>query len=244
MKRLVWLVIGVVLTLFYGCQPGSNAHTSYNPDADFSKFRTFAWLPKQLPEQQGEQLNDVMSLYNNELIELKIKRMVNSDLLDKGLYLDSLNPDLLFTYSIVMENRERYTNTPLVVNQPNLAVPRFYNYFEQPFTMYNYLTNDYNIYPYTTYFGGVNIYNTTPDGIYYGAGIYRPQILGNISEKVQYKEGTLVIDVIDRKTNQLIWRGYSSESLNSPSMFENLLPSQINGIMEQFPSPYLSNGLY
>ena len=32
---------------------------------------------------------------------------------------------------------------------------------------------------------------------------------------VPYTESTLIIDVIDAKTNQLVWRGYDSDALNS-----------------------------
>jgi Domain of unknown function (DUF4136) len=49
---------------------------------------------------------------------------------------------------------------------------------------------------------------------------------------VPYTESTLIIDVIDAKTNQLIWRGYDSDTLNSGKP-EKTLDSAVGHIVSR-----------
>jgi hypothetical protein len=49
---------------------------------------------------------------------------------------------------------------------------------------------------------------------------------------VPYTESTLIIDVIDAKTNQLVWRGYDSDTLNSGKP-EKTLDSAVDHILSR-----------
>lgn len=49
---------------------------------------------------------------------------------------------------------------------------------------------------------------------------------------VPYTESTLIIDVIDARTNQLVWRGYDSDTLNSGNP-EKTLDSAVNHIVSR-----------
>jgi Domain of unknown function (DUF4136) len=49
---------------------------------------------------------------------------------------------------------------------------------------------------------------------------------------VPYTESTLIIDVIDAKTNQLIWRGYDSDTLNTGKP-EKTLDSAVDHIVSR-----------
>lgn len=56
---------------------------------------------------------------------------------------------------------------------------------------------------------------------------------------VQYEAGTLVLDVIDRRTNRLIWRGWAQDSVEEPLNDRDRMNEAINeavtGMMARFP---------
>jgi hypothetical protein len=52
---------------------------------------------------------------------------------------------------------------------------------------------------------------------------------------VPYTEETLIVDVIDAKTNQLIWRGYNQDSLNLGKADKDFT-SAVNDVLKKFHS--------
>jgi hypothetical protein len=58
---------------------------------------------------------------------------------------------------------------------------------------------------------------------------------------VQYEAGTLVIDVIDARTNRLIWRGWAQRAVGGMLANQDTMARQINEaiarMFEQFPKP-------
>jgi hypothetical protein len=53
-----------------------------------------------------------------------------------------------------------------------------------------------------------------------------------------YEEGTLIIDMVDAKTNQLVWRGAGSVALDnnmSPEKANNLVNSVVGKIFSKYP---------
>ncbi|MFN3405714.1 MAG: DUF4136 domain-containing protein [Cytophagaceae bacterium] len=234
-------VLMIIMLVFLGaCATTTpSAYHSYDTAADFTKYRTFAWITAEkedCPEPADK------TLYDNPLIEKHIKQRVSQRLREKGMRLDRDNPQVLINYDIIVENKERIVNIPIIANQPNFAIynPNIVSP-TTPYFMYNYLRNDFTVYPYHFHYSGVNIYNTTPGGMYYGYNIMGPYVIGSHFEKMNFKEGTLVIDVIDRETNSLIWRGWSNEVLHNPAEFEVFLPAQIDQILARYPIPTLGN---
>jgi len=80
-------------------------------------------------------------------------------------------------------------------------------------------------------------YGYAPFGYpYYGYGYYaNPVVVGYNTQQVPYTEGTLVIEVIDRKTNQLVWKGWSVGTLNNEEDLEQQLPKDIRKIFTKYP---------
>jgi len=50
---------------------------------------------------------------------------------------------------------------------------------------------------------------------------------------VPYKEGTLIIDIMDTKSRKLVWRGFGVGELHNPQKTVKELPKVVNGIIEQ-----------
>ncbi len=65
-------------------------------------------------------------------------------------------------------------------------------------------------------------------GAYYGRGYY-----GSSIEVDQYTEGTLFIDIVDAKTNELVWRGWVKRRVT-----DNIKESMINKAVAQVFKKY------
>jgi hypothetical protein len=70
---------------------------------------------------------------------------------------------------------------------------------------------------------------------------YRP-FYGGVSTTTSrvrhYKEGTIVIEIVDFKTNQLIWQGAAAGALtglNSPEDADEVVPKAVRDILAKFP---------
>lgn len=61
-----------------------------------------------------------------------------------------------------------------------------------------------------------------------------PRIMGTGIEQVDYKEGTIVIDLIDRKTNEIVWRG-RAEDLVAPENLDEEIRSYVDAIFDRLP---------
>lgn len=61
-----------------------------------------------------------------------------------------------------------------------------------------------------------------------------PRIVGNGIEQVAYKEGTIVIDLIDRRTNEIVWRG-RAEDLIAPGNLDEEIRSYVDAIFDKLP---------
>ncbi|MES2267363.1 MAG: DUF4136 domain-containing protein [Bacteroidota bacterium] len=134
----------------------------------------------------------------------KVQEATRQALVSKGLTLENQNPDLLVRYLTVTG---RGSKTEF----------------------------------YSPYYGG---------GFYGGwgyGGWYRPWGFGfgwggpwgyggwgpTYAQKVHYKEGTIIIDLIDSKTQQVVWRGYGVGELHNPKQTMRDIPKVVEGIIKQ-----------
>ncbi len=51
----------------------------------------------------------------------------------------------------------------------------------------------------------------------------------------RYKEGTLVLDVIDREKKQLVWRSWGSSVVNDPAKRDELIREAVHKMLAKFP---------
>lgn len=77
-----------------------------------------------------------------------------------------------------------------------------------------------------------------------GAGFYRGErFLPELSEKtycenpeiVNYDDGTLIIDIVDAHTTQLVWRASMSDIIDNPSYSGKVFSKKVNRILKKFP---------
>jgi hypothetical protein len=143
----------------------------------------------------------------NMAADAKIKDAATMALQAKGLTLDQRNPDLIVSYSSVVGKGTR-------------------------------------TYYYPEYYGG-GFYPGFGFGLGYGGwgGWYRPYYYaygapfmygGTGVSQENYKEGTLIIDLIDRRSKQIVWRGFGVGEVHRNQQ-KNIddLPKVVAGVLDQ-----------
>lgn len=139
--------------------------------------------------------------------------------------------DNSFVNEIIIDeinNNMEDLNYRLDRNQPDLLV--FYHVMmeeESPvnstpvYTNYSYYRPGYYIGPYYHDYAYNNYFTI-------------PRLAGDHIEQVPYKEGTIVIDIVDRSNNEIIWRGKANDVV-MPDDLEQELRAYINAIFGNFP---------
>lgn len=195
------LYIASLLSLMYllqGCAP-MQAFSDYDKSQDYTKYKTFAWLPR------ADSVHNYW--YDNPIIEKNVKYFGNKELTDRGYAVDVNSPDLLIEYYSTVKNQQYTVSNPVYTNNPY--------YYNAAYNTYN-GRRGYN--PAMAYG-----YNNTPYTLSYQ------------NQTVTYEEGTLLIDIIDRRQNRLIWRGWSVGTVDDEQDLENQLQLDIHKIFKQLP---------
>lgn len=130
----LWSTCLAFVFLVAGCGP--TAHIEKDDNADFSRYRTFAWLDK----------DDKGNRNKNDLTEQRIRQAVNEQLKAKGWQESDSDPDILLSYDVLVERSVRTESDP-VYTRPFTRT--FYNPYRRRFI---------NVY-YPSQFVGYDTYN-------------------------------------------------------------------------------------
>jgi hypothetical protein len=195
--------------LFAGCAT-VDIYSDYDHTADFTSHKTFAWIPN--PDQPYKN-----NQFNNQIVESNIKNYASKEMQILGYTVDIDSPDLLIEYNLMIEKKTTTVQTPIYNNQ----------YYSYPYPYYNHPYN-YDMQR-SPYYDNYRRYA-------YGYQQQMPYIIGYRTDQIPYTEGTLTISVIDRKTNKMIWRGWSVGTVTDPQSYEAELQKDIHKIFEKYPT--------
>ena len=177
MKRISLYIYATMILLAACYSPTANLYQSEKtPGIDFQNYKTYAWLPTKD--------TSFTKLANKKTVESALASAVSQQLNARGMKFDSLTPDCLFTYSLVLTKTYEVGQAPPPVYAPNSnagALPGQYD-------MYYYV-------PAST-------------------AMYNPDLYQGSMKVTTFRDGTLVIDMIDRKTNQIVWRTNAQGKVN------------------------------
>jgi hypothetical protein len=137
----------------------AEVRTNHDPQADFSAFKTYAWI---------EPHEDYQGWRPPQHLDIRLRRVVDDIMAEKGYQRAPVLPmaDLLLVYYASVHTELRITGTP------------------------------YGLYP----GWGYSYWNGAP----YGPTDVR-----------RYAEGTVMLDIIDRKAKQLVWTGQVTSAIQS-----------------------------
>lgn len=118
MKNNLKLWSGSLGVVFLLASCASTAHIEKDDNADFSRYKTFAWIDKD-----GEGRGDRNK--SNDFTEQKIQNAVSKELEKSAGWRESKSrPDVYLSYDVLVERATKETNDP-VYSQPYSRV--FYN---------------------------------------------------------------------------------------------------------------------
>jgi hypothetical protein len=165
---IVPVLIVLSLTFFTGCNEDYTVKSQKDQKFNFKTLKTYAWLP--FVDSISARGVDHFQLCN------AIASSIDDQFFKRGSKVDTINPDFLVRYSIMLSNSINVVSTPI------------YDY--RPAVSYGY---------HGGYYGG-----------YGSVGVYSQAVqVGTNVQQIPYRNGQLVIDVIDHKTNNVVWRGYA-----------------------------------
>ena len=179
MKTCAWLAL-VSAAGWIACS-GIRVTTDYDPNADFSDVRSYAWLDES-SGVEGDR-PDVASL-----LDRRVRAAVEAEFQRKGIQrVDRSAAKVLVTYHLGVESK-------LDVDTINTG---------------------YGYGPYGRY-GGISSTTTVRE----------------------YQEGTLLIDVVEPSSKQLVWRGAGQARIreySKPEEREQRINQAVKEILEKFP---------
>jgi hypothetical protein len=119
MKRKLGMWTGILSFVFLLASCASTAHIEKDDAADFSSYKTYAWL-----EKDGKESND--------MVEMKIREAVNRELQKTSGWREVKNrPDVLLSYDVLVERNVQERNDP-VYSRPYTRV--FYNRYTRRYS--------------------------------------------------------------------------------------------------------------
>lgn len=155
MKHTFLILIAITLTAG-SCSTYAKVYSDYDRSADFSKYKTFAWLPDKADSNNTP--------YNNEIIRNTIRNYFGRCMSDRGYSFNAENPDVLMQLVITNAKKERVVTTypPSYYYRPYYYGSFYYN----PYSFGYY----YRYYPFYGYSYGSG-FSTTPKVEYVNGSI-------------------------------------------------------------------------
>ncbi len=170
-------IAGVALVAS-ACASGISVNSDFDPQANFSSYRTFAWMP--LPRNTDYRLN-------NDLVDGRIRSAIENQLQANGYQLGPAEgADFKVGYHAALEGKM-----------------------------------------------DVRTINT-----YYGYGWEQWSTISSQTYVDEYTEGTLVVDIVDAKSNELVWRGSGQGEVREradPDERTRRINDAIAKILAEFP---------
>ena len=204
MKNKILLTL-ITITLLAGCSVYNKIYSDYDRSADFTKYKTFAWLPDK---------DSSNTATNNQIIRNNTINYFSHCMGERGMKANVDRPDVLLQLVVKSIKKEYSTTTTASYNYPgyNNSNPYYYPY---PSTFY-YRAHNYS-----------NYYNYTPFNNYSNRTY--------TTQKVEYTQSTITLNVIDVKQNKLVWIGTAEGDLYDPSYIEYNLHPAVYDILTNYP---------
>jgi hypothetical protein len=200
------LVLPVLLAV--GC--AAPAHVEKDETADFTHYKTFAWVNssenKEVKHADNKK-DDKEKKEDNNKKEDKTRR---NDLMDKQVQA-AVNKEL------EKEGWHEDKNHPDVLISYDMLVERATKDASNPVYSNPYSRIYYN--PYLRRYGTI---------------YYPSTFLGYDNNPVSIREGTLTVTMVDAKTDQTVWQGWTTGEVNSRNVTQKEIQGSVRSIFKKF----------
>jgi hypothetical protein len=104
MKQILILCSFALTLVLFSCTGSINTFGEYSKSVDFSKYKTYAWIPSDNTD------------LNNQSIERMSGKLItsvsNEELKKKGMVLDAEKPDAVFRFKVDVKSQINYSQSP------------------------------------------------------------------------------------------------------------------------------------
>jgi len=147
------------------------------------------------------------SPYNNKVIRNNIRNYFGRSFSERGYMVDLENPDVLLQLVVANKKQEKEV---------------LYHAYPSPYYYcpYYYCSEYFSPYSYNYYYR------------YYGDYCYP---FGYCQEKIEYVEGSITLNVIDRKQNELAWSCTAKGDIYDPAYINKNIHPVVRSIMRKYP---------
>jgi hypothetical protein len=114
MKHLAPFILAIFL--LSGCL-SMDIGFQASKNVDFGAYKTFAWV------YRAKQYKHADAKIDNDIVEGQIIRHVNEQLGNRGLRVDTINPDMLLDYDIFTEQKSELAVEPTIVSSVYYGQP-------------------------------------------------------------------------------------------------------------------------
>jgi hypothetical protein len=171
----------IIVAVLYSCAAApSDLFTAEKlSPTGYSAYKTYAFLPTKDTA--------FTKMFDKKQLESLMSAAAIHELSKKGMVLDTVHPDCLFTYKLIVNRGYEVSQQEEVVYNPNVYTPAFDN--------------------------DARVYTFSSDN--------RPVVYNGKMNIDTLREGSMVIDMIDIKTGNVIWRskgeGKTKETFQQPT---------------------------
>lgn len=191
MEQKLLLPILALLLLAVGCSVYSVVSSDKDKTTDFTKYKTYAWLPDK---------DNSDNTLNNQIMRNNIKNYFTHEFVDNyGLTANTETPVVLMEFTVTVAKKTKTEKHP--VN--NYSYGNYYNNntpnysYSYPYSYNAYPNNNYSNHRYYSYQPNRYNYNGYNSGYHYQTTY--------IKETHNYTQSDITINMIDSKTNELVW---------------------------------------
>lgn len=192
--KIISFLALVGLTAMAGCRAYNKVYSDYDRTANFSRYKTFAWLPDR---------DTANSTFNNQIIRNNTLNYFTHCMGERGLQAEPDSPDVLL--QLVVRSLPKQMTMTSAVHNGSSGGGRYNPYY----------------YPHPN-----NYYYHTP--FFYSRTTY-------VTERLDYAESTITLNVYDRRLNRLVWTGSAQGDLFDPAYMADNLHTEVFRILKNFP---------
>ena len=196
-KKKVILIAAFITIAVTGCGVYTNISSDYDRTADFTQYKSFAWIPDR---------DSASGQYDNQIMRNNVRNYFSHCMGERGYAGNVSEPDLLMELVVTNSKKEKTYTYPAYHSSPW--------YYSNPY---------YYPYPNAYYYRNYNWNNSYN---YYH---------GYTTQKVEYVDGAITLNFIDRKQNKLVWSGTAQGDIYDPSVIQYNLHPAVHDILKDYP---------
>ena len=197
-NRLAFFLLTAIIIGYVGCEVYTDISTSTDVATDFSKYKSYSWLPDQTDVDDEP--------YNNQIIRNNLKNYFGQSFSQRGYEHNLDTPGVNLKLIIATKRLEK------VVVYPPYPWPYYYGSY---------------------YYGGIYYYPYEFGYYYPSHPYYYPP--NYYTQKYDYVERAITLNVFDRKQNKLVWSGTLRGDIYDPDYDNKNLKPIADAIMKNYP---------